>query len=132
MLLATTLVAFSFKDIIAGPEFGDRQGHTLVIRKALYGLKSSGLRWHEHLFNVLRDVGFIPSRAEHDIWMRDCLVDVVLKKHCEFIPPFLLRPNVVGRTRSSPNPNLSTTACACTNQSTDIFCVSFCCTIVFS
>jgi len=30
--------------IVAGPEFGDRQGHTLVIRKALYGLKSSGLR----------------------------------------------------------------------------------------
>jgi hypothetical protein len=27
--------------IIAGPEFGDRQGHTLVIVKALYGLKSS-------------------------------------------------------------------------------------------
>ena len=28
--------------IIAGPEFGSRQGHTLVINKALYGLKSSG------------------------------------------------------------------------------------------
>jgi len=30
--------------IIAGPEFGDRQGHTLAICKTLYGLKSSGLR----------------------------------------------------------------------------------------
>ena len=28
--------------IVAGPEFGDREGHTLVIRKALYGLCSSG------------------------------------------------------------------------------------------
>ena len=33
--------------IIAGPEFGDREGHTLIIQKALYGLCSSGLRWHE-------------------------------------------------------------------------------------
>ena len=32
--------------IIAGPEFGPQlQGHTLVIVKALYGLKSSGQRW---------------------------------------------------------------------------------------
>ena len=27
--------------IKAGPEFGDREGHTLIIVKALYGLKSS-------------------------------------------------------------------------------------------
>ena len=33
--------------IIAGPEFGDRQGHTLIIFKVLYGLRSSGLHWHE-------------------------------------------------------------------------------------
>ena len=39
--------------IIAGEEFGDRQGHKLVITKALYGLKSSGLRWHERFADVL-------------------------------------------------------------------------------
>jgi hypothetical protein len=33
--------------IIAGPEFGDLEGYMLVIYKALYGLHSSGLRWHE-------------------------------------------------------------------------------------
>ena len=58
--------------IIAGGEFGDRAGHTLLIRKALYGLKSSGLRWHERLTDVLRAMGFFPSKAERDIWMRDC------------------------------------------------------------
>jgi len=58
--------------IVAEPEFGDRQGHTLVIRKALYGLKSSGLRWDERLSDVLCNMGFIPSKAERDIWMRDC------------------------------------------------------------
>ena len=56
--------------IIAGPEFGELQGHTLVIYKALYGLRSSGLRWHERLADILRDMGFFPSRAETDIWMR--------------------------------------------------------------
>jgi Reverse transcriptase (RNA-dependent DNA polymerase) len=30
--------------IIAGPEFGDREGHILVISKALYRLRSSGAR----------------------------------------------------------------------------------------
>ena len=38
--------------IVAGPEFEELQGHILVIHKALYGLKSSGLRRsqriHEH------------------------------------------------------------------------------------
>ena len=58
--------------IVAGPEFGDRYGHTLIIVKALYGLKSSGLRWHERLSDVLRAMGYIPSKAEPDIWMRDC------------------------------------------------------------
>ena len=59
---------------IAGAEFGpDLEGHTCVIRKALYGLKSSGKCWHDRLHDVLRDLGFFRSKeAEHDIWMRDC------------------------------------------------------------
>ena len=57
--------------IVAGPEFGEREGHTLIITKALYGLKSSGLRWHERFADVLDHMGFQPSRAEPDIWMRD-------------------------------------------------------------
>ena len=32
---------------IAGPEFGPLAGHTMIIEKALYGLRSSGLRFHE-------------------------------------------------------------------------------------
>ena len=54
----------------AGGEFGELAGHTLVIVKALYGLKSSGKCWHDRLFDVLRSMGFSPSRAEPDIWMR--------------------------------------------------------------
>ena len=56
--------------IVAGPEFGDLQGHTLTISKALYGLKSSGLRWHEHFADTLCDLNFKPSKASIDVWMR--------------------------------------------------------------
>ena len=56
--------------VIAGPEFGDREGHVLVIDKALFGLHSSGLRFREKLADSLRDMGFAPSKAEDDIWMR--------------------------------------------------------------
>ena len=57
--------------VIAGPEFGKYAGHTLIIRKALYGLKSSGKCWHDRLHDVLIAMGFTPSKAESDIWMRD-------------------------------------------------------------
>ena len=32
--------------IPAGQEFGEKQGHTLLIYKALYGLRSSGAKWN--------------------------------------------------------------------------------------
>ena len=57
--------------VIGDQGFGDLQGHTLVIYKALYGLKSSGKRWHERLYDVLRELGFFPSRADSNVWLRD-------------------------------------------------------------
>jgi len=57
--------------VIAGAEFGDREGHVLIVSKALHGLHSSGLRWSERLADVLREMGFFVSKAEKDIWMRD-------------------------------------------------------------
>ncbi len=55
--------------IIAGPEFGVLEGHTLIIFKALYGLRTSRLCWHKHFANCLRDMGFNPCKAKPDIWM---------------------------------------------------------------
>lgn len=55
---------------IAGPEFGEYEGYVVIIRKALYGLKSSGAAWHAHLSENLRLMRFIPSRADPDMWMR--------------------------------------------------------------
>ena len=57
--------------IIAGPEFGELEGCLLVIVKALYGLRSSGLRWHERFADTLRDLGFKPCKTSSDVWMRN-------------------------------------------------------------
>ena len=69
--------------IIAGPEFGPREGKTLIVSKALYGLKSSGLRWWERFSEILLDLGFSPSKAEDDIWMRD------MNDHYEYLARYV-------------------------------------------
>ena len=56
--------------IIAGPEFSNKQGSNLVIFKALYVLRSSGLRWHENLADNLRNIRFKNFKVESDIWIR--------------------------------------------------------------
>jgi Reverse transcriptase (RNA-dependent DNA polymerase) len=56
--------------IIAGPEFGERKGHILIISRALYGLQSSSTRWHDRFADCIREIGFFPCKAEPDIWMR--------------------------------------------------------------
>jgi hypothetical protein len=56
--------------IVAGPEFGQLEGHYLIIVKALYGLRTSGLRWYERFTDCLCNEGFSSCKAEPDIWMR--------------------------------------------------------------
>jgi len=55
--------------VIAGPEFGELEGHVLVICNALYGLCTSGLCWHEHFADCLHEMEFTPTKAEPDIWL---------------------------------------------------------------
>jgi len=55
---------------VADAGFGDREGHVLIIDKALYGLRTSGLLWHERFADTLRSMGFNPSCADPDVWMR--------------------------------------------------------------
>ena len=54
----------------AGPEFGSEQGSIMFVRKALYGLKSSGAAFRAHLAETLHDIGFRPTRADPDVWRR--------------------------------------------------------------
>jgi hypothetical protein len=55
--------------IIAGPEFGELEGSVLVISKALYGLCSSGARWHDRFADCMSELGFSPCKGKPTIWM---------------------------------------------------------------
>jgi hypothetical protein len=55
---------------IAGKEFGpDKEGRTVVIKRALYGLRSSGKAWRDHMASTLRDGGNTSCKADPDVWM---------------------------------------------------------------
>jgi hypothetical protein len=54
----------------AGDELGSNKGKVVVIVRALYGLKSSGARFREHLAQTLRDAGFKSCKADPDVWLR--------------------------------------------------------------
>ena len=58
---------------IAGPEFGPKiAGRVLIVVKGLYGLRTSGARWSEAFADSLRSIGWKMSKAENDVWMKDC------------------------------------------------------------
>ena len=56
--------------IIAGKEFGNNAGRPALIVRALYGLKSSGQQFRNHLAETLRNEGFVSSKADPDVWLR--------------------------------------------------------------
>src|SRR5688500_7223411 len=68
----------------AGPEFPPKlRGKRLLCYKALYGLKSSSARFHEHLSVALRKLGFRPSKADPDLWIKQ------VDDHYEYIARYV-------------------------------------------
>ena len=56
---------------VLGPEFGDLQGRTAIVVKALYGLKSSGFSWRSTLAKTLREeLEFEQCQGDMDVWRR--------------------------------------------------------------
>ena len=56
---------------VAGKEFGEMlEGSIIIIRKALYGLRTSSERWYSHFADSLRGIGFTPTRYDNDVWIR--------------------------------------------------------------
>ena len=49
---------------VAGLEFGKYKGKCAKIVRALYGLKSSGARWRDHMAETLRQAGIKSCRAD--------------------------------------------------------------------
>ena len=56
--------------VVGGPESDELEGHILVIYKALYGLKSSGLRWSQKIHDIMLDMSFSPCKADPCVWLR--------------------------------------------------------------
>jgi hypothetical protein len=54
----------------AGAEIGSNQGRPCIIVRALYGLKSSGARFCDHLSAIICEQGFLNSKADADVWMQ--------------------------------------------------------------
>jgi hypothetical protein len=53
-----------------GPEFGTNQGKTAKVVRALYGLPVAGASFHAYLGQKLRTLGYVPMKADPDMWMR--------------------------------------------------------------
>ena len=71
--------------IRAGPEFGDLEGHLLIIYKALYVSKLSGKAFGQLLQECLLDLSFVPSLAKASIYMRRCPTG----DHFEYIATYI-------------------------------------------
>ena len=57
--------------MIAGLEFGaNTVGRPVLIVQALYGLKSSGARWKDHMAGTLREASYESCKADPDVWMK--------------------------------------------------------------
>ena len=55
---------------IAGNEWKANEGRTILIVRALYGLKSSALAWRKHLADTIGNkLGFKSSLADPDVWL---------------------------------------------------------------
>jgi Reverse transcriptase (RNA-dependent DNA polymerase) len=53
-----------------GPEFGSNEGAVMIVKKALYGLKSSGFSWKKMLTQNLKDMGYKSTIADPDVFIR--------------------------------------------------------------
>ena len=55
---------------VAGTEFGSENGEVMLVVCALYGLKLSGAAWRKMLAQTLRDLGYVSSKADPDVWLK--------------------------------------------------------------
>ena len=56
---------------IAGAEFGEREGAKIEIQRAMYGLAGSSRAFADFLADSIRRLGFTPSRADPDLWVKE-------------------------------------------------------------
>ena len=52
------------------PEFSKDAGKTVVIVRALYGLKSAGAEFRSHLAKCMESLGYQSCKADPDLWLK--------------------------------------------------------------
>jgi hypothetical protein len=90
VIIALTLAALNYLDVkmadientylttqitekvwtVLGLEFGDEAGNHALIVSTLYGLKSSGAAFINHLAECMKHLGWHPCRADRVLWMK--------------------------------------------------------------
>ena len=55
---------------VLGPEFGDDAGKKAIVARALYGLKSAGASFRNHMADCMATLGYKPCKADPDLWMK--------------------------------------------------------------
>ena len=56
---------------VCGPEFGSEFiGKLAIIVRSVYGLKSAGADFRNHLHNCMEHLGYESCKADPDVWMR--------------------------------------------------------------
>jgi hypothetical protein len=58
-----------------GLECGSDKGKVCVVVHALYGLKSAGASWRATLAQALRDIGFVSTTADPNVWIQPAARD---------------------------------------------------------
>ncbi len=53
-----------------GPKFGANAGRKAIIVRALYGLKSAGASFRNHLADCMRHLGWQSCKADQDVWLK--------------------------------------------------------------
>ena len=54
----------------AGPEVVEEEGKLMIVKMALYGLKSSGAVFQSKLAGVLRDICYLSTKGDPNVWIR--------------------------------------------------------------
>ena len=55
---------------VVGTDFGSEKGKVMLLVRALFGLNSSGAAWRQMLAQTLRDIGYVSSKADPDVWLK--------------------------------------------------------------
>ena len=79
--------------VIAGEEFDKDAGKRMIIDCSLYGLKSLLARFHKHLSERLRKMGYMPSEADPDLWFKE------VGDHYKYVARFV--DNVISFSKDS-------------------------------